>query len=188
MPSYETQVRVGRETLTVIVAVDSRLRKTARWTLHDKTITLRVPASMTRVQTDQMIADITPRIAKQRKRATRQTAVDLMARAMAINHAYFNDELSWHSIRWVTNMDRRLGSFTTGGTTDGDIRISERIRQWPAYVVDYVLAHEICHRKYPNHSAEFWSYLSHYPHVERALGFLDGIAHAEGIDPETLMD
>jgi predicted metal-dependent hydrolase len=85
-------------------------------------------------------------------------------------------------------MERRLGSFTTGGTTDGDIRISERIRNWPAYVVDYILAHEMCHRKYPNHSEEFWAYLSQYPYVERALGFLEGIAHTEGTDPDTMLE
>jgi predicted metal-dependent hydrolase len=188
MPLFQTRVRAGRETITVTVEADPRLRKTARWLLRDNTITLRVPPKMTRPQIEQIIEEITPRITRQRKRARRQTDPNLMERAEALNRQYFGGELSWHSIRWVNNMEHRLGSCTTGGTTDGDIRISERIRKWPAYVVDYILAHEICHRKYPNHSPEFWDYLARYPFVEKALGFIEGIAFAEGVSADSLMD
>jgi predicted metal-dependent hydrolase len=88
----------------------------------------------------------------------------------------------------VSNMKNRLGSCTTGGSTDGDIRLSDRMRNWPTYVIDYVLAHEICHRKYPNHSPDFWAYLSRYPHTPKALGFIEGIAFTEGEDPDSLLD
>jgi predicted metal-dependent hydrolase len=188
MPLYETKVRAGREMLAVKVEADSRLRKTARWMLRGDTISLRVPIHMNQSQIEQIIADIAPRIARQRKRARRQTDVNLMERAAALNETYFNGELSWHSIRWVNNMEHRLGSFTTGGSTDGDIRISERVRKWPDYVIDYVLAHEICHRIYPNHSQAFWDYLAQYPYVQKALGFIEGIAFAEGLDPADMMD
>jgi predicted metal-dependent hydrolase len=188
MPLYETQVKAGRETLLVKVEADARLRKTARWMLRGDTISLRVPIHMKQAEIEKLIADIAPRIARQRKRARRQTDVNLMERAAALNEQYFGGELNWHSIRWVNNMEHRLGSCTTGGSTDGDIRISERIRKWPEYVVDYILAHEISHRKYPNHSQSFWDYLARYPHTQKALGFLEGIAFAEGRDPETMMD
>src|SRR5260221_11733429 len=188
MPIYQTQVRAGRETLTVNVEANPRLRSSARWTLRDNIITLRVPRNMTHAQIEQLIADITPRIARQRKRARRQSDVNLMERADVLNNEYFGGELAWHSIRWVKNMEHRLGSCTTGGTTDGDIRISERIRNWPAYVVDYVVAHEICHRKYPHHGQEFWDYLARYPQVERALGFIEGVAFSEGLNADSMMD
>jgi predicted metal-dependent hydrolase len=84
-------------------------------------------------------------------------------------------------------MKRRLGSCTEGGSTDGDIRISDRIKEWPRYVLDYVIAHELAHRKYPNHSSAFWDYLARYPHIERARGFIDGIAYAQGDDPDSLI-
>jgi predicted metal-dependent hydrolase len=188
MPLYQTQIRAGRETLTVTVEVDARLRTTARWLMRDNAILLRVPAKMRQAEIEDIIGQITPRIVKQRKRARRQRDPNLMERAEAINHQYFGGELSWHSIRWVNNMVHRLGSCTTGGTTDGDIRISERIRNWPPYVIDYVIAHEISHRKYPNHSAEFWDYLARFPHVERALGFIEGVAFAEGVSADEMMD
>jgi predicted metal-dependent hydrolase len=188
MPVYQTEIRAGREKLNVVVEADTRLRSTARWILRNQTVTLRVPRSMSHKQIEEIIADIGPRIARQRKRARRQIDVDLMERAAEINRTYFGGELSWHSIRWVSNMQHRLGSFTTGGATDGDIRISERIRQWPTYVIDYILAHEICHRKFPNHNPEFWEYLGRYPFAQKALGFIEGIAFADGVEPDMLMD
>ena len=188
MSIYQTQVQAGRETLTVNVESNPRLRSSARWTLRDNIITLRVPRNMTRAQIEQLIADIAPRIARQRKRARRQSDINLMERADLLNQEFFGGELTWHSIRWVKNMEHRLGSCTTGGPTDGDIRISERIRTWPVYVVDYILAHEICHRKHPNHTPDFWAYLANYPYVEKARGFIEGVAYAEGADPASLLD
>jgi predicted metal-dependent hydrolase len=83
-------------------------------------------------------------------------------------------------------MTHRLGSCTEGGATDGDIRISDRIQQWPAYVIDYIIAHELAHRKHPNHSTEFWAYLANYPLTERARGFIEGIAYGQN-DPDSLL-
>jgi len=186
--SYQTKVKAGRETLTVNVELDNRLRRSARWTLKDNLLNLRVPTAMTDEQIEKMIADIAARISRQRKRAAHQSDDELMERAGALNRQYFDSELSWHTVRWVSNMKHRLGSCTTGGPTDGDIRLSDRMQNWPPYVVDYVLAHEICHRNHPNHSQAFWDYLSRYPHVQKALGFIEGIAYAEGSDPESLLD
>ncbi|MCD4685695.1 MAG: M48 family metallopeptidase, partial [Anaerolineae bacterium] len=136
---------------------------------------------------EMLLDDVVTRVLKQRKRARKQNDDDLAARADAINQRYFDGDLRWHTIRWVSNMQHRLGSCTEGGSTDGDIRISDRIRNWPRYVVDYIIAHELAHRKYPNHSAAFWAYLAQYPHTERARGFIEGVAYAEGSDPEALI-
>jgi hypothetical protein len=182
------EVQAGDETLTVEITMDARLRTMARWSLHGNVVKLRIPYSTSRKDLERLIESIVPRIARQRKRATRQSDLNLMGRARALNDQYFGGELSWNSIRWVKNMKQRLGSCTTGGTTDGDIRISERIRPWPLYVIDYVIAHEICHRKYPNHSAEFWTYLARYPLTQKALGFIEGISFAEGSNPDDMLD
>src|SRR5260370_14002315 len=122
MPVYQTEVKAGNERLMINVEADPRLRSSARWTLRHNVITLRVPRQMTRAQIEQLIQDIAPRITRQRQRAHRQADVNLTERAQMINYTYFGGELHWHSIRWVRNMRRQLGSCTTGGTTDGDIR------------------------------------------------------------------
>ena len=186
--AYRLAFAADDEALAFEVVLDARLRRNVHWTLRGQTVRLRVPCGTSRAAVERLIPDIAGRIARQRERARRQSDTDLMARAEAINVRYFDGELTWHTIRWVTNMRRRLGSCTTGGATDGDIRISARIRHWPAYVIDYIIAHEICHRRHPDHSPAFWAYLSRFPHTERARGFLEGIAYADGADPEGLLD
>jgi predicted metal-dependent hydrolase len=181
------RVADGPHTLTVEVIRDRRLRTSARWTLHGETIQVRVPARLRRGQVDELLDRIVARVIRQRNRALRHNDADLESRARRINRAHFAGELQWHSIRWVDNMQHRLGSCTSGGSTDGDIRISDRIREWPDYVVDYVIAHELAHRRYPDHSAGFWEYLARYPHTERARGFIEGFAYAQRADPDELL-
>jgi predicted metal-dependent hydrolase len=172
---FETEIRVGEERYPVRVTLDGRLRKSARWSLREAVVMLRVPRSMNRAEIDQVIERIQGKILRNRKR--KQTLGDdfLQARAEAMNKLYFKGELAWTSIRWVDNMEQRLGSCTNGGSTDGEIRISSRIRNWPDYVVDYVVAHELAHRRYPNHNSDYWNYLAAYPYVEKAHGFIEGI-------------
>lgn len=183
-PAHERGDQEGDVTLSVEVRRDRRLRKWARWTLHDDHLVVRVPAGIRQADIDRLVGEITAKVARQRRRALRQRDEDLEKRARAINRAHFGGEVTWHTIRWVSNMNKRLGSCTSGGSTDGDIRISTRIRQWPAYVIDYVIAHELAHRKHPNHSPAFWEFVSRYPQTERARGFIEGVAFAEQADAD----
>ena len=177
----------GSHLLTVEVTRDKRLRRAAHWKVQQDTIQVRVPPHTPAGQLDRLLDDIIARVLKQRARARKHSDSDLERRAKVLNRQYFDGELRWHTIRWVSNMKNRLGSCTEGGSTDGDIRISDRIQRWPDYVVDYVIAHELAHRKYPNHSPAFWEYLARYPHTARARGFIEGIAHAQGKDPDSLI-
>lgn len=181
------QVPDGPGTLTVEIRRDPRLRSSVRWAMENGTLAIRAPARIAARELDPLVEQIIAKVLQQRARARAQQDSSLQRRARAINARYFDGELSWHTLRWVTNMQQRLGSCTVGGSTDGDIRISARIRHWPDYVVDYVIAHELVHRKHPDHSAAFWAYLARYPHTERARGFIEGIAYAQGEDPDALL-
>ncbi|MDN5570397.1 MAG: M48 family metallopeptidase [Propionibacteriaceae bacterium] len=82
-------------------------------------------------------------------------------------------------VRWVSNMERRWGSCTPG---TGEIRVSDRLRAMPAWVVDHVLVHELAHLVERHHTARFRRIEGGYPQSERAQGFLDGwdaALHAE---------
>lgn len=184
---FERHVPDGDSVLTVQVHYDNRLRKTIRWEVTNGTVTVRAPKLVRRKDLERAVDEIVEKVIKQRASARKRGDDDLQKRAAAINRKYFGGELQWHTIRWVGNMQKRLGSCTSGGPTDGDIRISERIRHWPDYVLDYVLAHEIAHRKYPNHSKEFWDYLGRFPQTERARGFIEGIAYAENTQADSLL-
>jgi predicted metal-dependent hydrolase len=79
------------------------------------------------------------------------------------------------SVRWVSNQHSRWGSCTP---EDGTIRISERVRAMPEWVLDYVVLHELVHLVVPTHGSRFWKLVGRYPKAERARGYLEGVAAA----------
>jgi predicted metal-dependent hydrolase len=96
------------------------------------------------------------------------------------------------TVRWVPTKSTRWASCTPA---DGTIRVSERLRDAPAWVVDYVLIHELAHLLEHGHDAAFWAWVRRYPKTERAMGYLEGLSAAAGLglvgtdgdvaDPET---
>lgn len=81
------------------------------------------------------------------------------------------------TIRWTGRQQRRWGSATPA---EGTIRISERVRDLPGWVGDYVIVHELTHLLEANHNRRFWGLVGRYPLTERARGFLDGFSAAQG--------
>jgi predicted metal-dependent hydrolase len=166
--------------INITVKRDKRLKKSARWNqLELDEITLRVPHRWSKRQFPQLVANIEKQLATPKRKRKPKSDSDLILRAQHINKKYFNNQIQFEAIKWVGNMSQRLGSCTSGGTTDGHIRISKKIEHWPDWVIDYVIAHELTHRLHPNHSAQFWKTLySSYPLSEKAEGFIEGIGFA----------
>jgi hypothetical protein len=54
----------------------------------------------------------------------------------------------------------------------------------PAWVVDYVIIHELAHLIEPAHNAAFWALVHRYPKAERAEGYLEGISAASSLNLE----
>jgi predicted metal-dependent hydrolase len=172
----------NQKQITVLVRKDKRLSKTSRWVWQkDGTILLRVPPKMSKIDIHRMVDQLAGQLEKRSQLAERRTDAELQHRAEQINRKYFGGKIQWRAIRWVENMEHRLGSCTNGGSTDGHIRISDKIKNWPDWVVDYVIAHEMVHRLHANHNAAFWETLTKgYPQSERARGFIQGVGFAEG--------
>ncbi len=128
-----------------------------------------------------MLEQVARRLKKANARHKHRSDADLQQRADQVNQKYFNGQVQWNAIRWVSNMQAQLGSCSRGGPTDGEIRISDKIRDWPGWVLDYVIAHELMHRRHPNHSPAFWSELrTIYPLTDKARGFISGAAYVAG--------
>ncbi len=178
---YTIQDKNGQP-VPVIVRRDKRLKKSSRWQPQpDGSILLRVPYHLRKTQLEQILKQITRRLEKQEKLAERRTDAELQERAEYLNKKCFGGHIQWRAIRWVNNMNTRLGSCTNGGATDGHIRISDKIKDWPQWVIDSVIAHELVHRLHADHSPEFWQTLTEgYPLTERARGFVMGIGFAQG--------
>jgi predicted metal-dependent hydrolase len=179
--TYKLQDKNGLS-VTVSVRRDRRLKKSSRWQWQAKdSILLRVPYRLPNRIVNEIVEKIAAQLKKQERLAERRTDAGLQQRAEALNRKYFNGRIEWRAIRWVSNMNARLGSCTNGGVTEGHIRISDKIKDWPQWVVDYIIAHEMVHRLHPNHSQAFWETLTGgYPLVERARGFIRGVGFAQG--------
>lgn len=112
--------------------------------------------------------------------ATRQRALtsdeELLARARRLADRYLSEyDLAPESVRWVSNQRWRWGSCTPGDRT---IRISDRVRGMPDWVIDYVVLHELVHLIVPTHGSYFWALVGRYPKAERARGYLEGVSAA----------
>lgn len=137
-----------------------------------------IPARFTKAEEQQWVTTMVERLARgDRKR--RPSDAQLRARATELSQRHLGGLARPTSIRWVTNQNSRWGSCTPA---DGSIRISTRVKGMPGYVLDYVILHELAHLLAPGHGPEFWSLLKGYPRLERARGYLEGVAATAGLE------
>ena len=153
-----------------------RRRTVSAYREGGRTIVL-IPARFTKAEERHWVDTMLGRLAAGDRRR-RPDDAELSARARALSARYLADAARPSSVRWVGNQMSRWGSCTPA---DGTIRISERLKGMPGYVLDYVLLHELAHLLRPAHDREFWRLLAAYPRVERARGYLEGVAAAAGL-------
>ena len=137
-----------------------------------------IPARLSAAEEKEWVAKMVDRITKAERRS-RASDADLTARAAQLSRRYLDGLAKPASVRWVDNQNSRWGSCTPA---DGTIRLSERIRGMPGYVVDYVLLHELTHLLVHGHGERFWAWLTRYPQTERARGFLEGVSATAHLD------
>jgi predicted metal-dependent hydrolase len=146
----------------------------------DGKVIVMIPARFTRAEESEWVDTMLGKLARSEQRG-RRTDEQLMRRARELSREYLDAKALPASVRWVDNMTTRWGSCTTG---EGTIRLSDRLRTMPTWVIDYVLLHELAHLLEPNHNARFWSWVDQFPRSERAKGYLEGIAAAANLDLE----
>lgn len=77
-----------------------------------------------------------------------------------------------NSIRVIT-MQTRWGSCNVESR---NINLNLELIKKPRYCIEYVILHELSHLKYPNHSKQFWEYMSvHMPNWEWRKNKLESI-------------
>ncbi len=142
-----------------------------------------IPARFTRAQEREWVGRMLTRLADQERRR-RPSDEELLRRAAELSARYLGGRATPSSVRWSGQQGRRWGSCTI---SDGSIRLSDRLRGMPRWVIDYVLLHELAHLLHAGHGPEFWAELTAYPRTERARGFLEGVAFASqtGLTPES---
>ncbi len=141
----------------------ARRRKTVQARLVDGVLRVHIPATMTVEEETKWVSEMVGRM----ERRTSSSRVDLEQRARTLARQYGLGLPA--SIRWVDNQESRWGSCTP---QDRSVRISSRLSREPAWVVDYVIVHELAHLSVAGHGPRFWRLVERYPMAERARGFL----------------
>ncbi len=131
-----------------------------------------MPANLSKAVEDEHVRTLVARLDR-REQKVRPSDDELLDRAAVLSRDWLGGAAVPASVRWVTTMDKRWGSCTSG---DRSIRLSHRLQGMPTYVVDYVLVHELAHLLEPNHSRAFWALVDAYPEATKAKGFLEGVS------------
>jgi len=151
----------------------ARRTRTVRAYREDGRTIVLMPAHLSRAEEERHVKSLLARL-ERRERRVRPSDDELLQRAATLSAAWLEGRAVPSSVRWVGNQNTRWGSCTS---TDGSIRLSDRLKGMPPWVVDYVLLHELAHLLEANHGPAFWALVDRYPQVERAKGFLEGVVH-----------
>jgi hypothetical protein len=160
------------ELAVTVVDVDEvevrRSSRARRWRLEvpwGQPVRLTAPGSMSRVEVEQVLRDKRAWIEAQRRRQVPRLGLERLAvseleargRARRLASAIAEEEavqlgVAYKRIR-IGGQRTLWGSCSPRGT----LSFNWRLALAPVAVLDYVVVHEVCHLRVPNHSRRFWA-------------------------------
>jgi len=153
----------------VEVRTSAKRRKTASAFWQDGRVVVVLPERLPRADRVELVDGLVRRVLAQRPHVTTSDR-DLLVRSASLADRYLGG-VRPASVRWVSNQQRRWGSCTS---RTREIRISDRLRVVPGWVLDAVLVHELAHLIEPTHSARFRRLAARYPRTSEADLYLAG--------------
>ena len=133
-------------------------------------LVIAVPARVRGSAREELIEWLIER-SRRRRPATFSSDPELLERAVSLIAAY-DLGVEVESVRFVSNQNRRWGSCSPETRV---IRLSDRLRVAPSWVLDAVLVHELAHLAVADHSAAFHALANRHPRQRDAGIFLDGL-------------
>ena len=160
----------------VEVRASSRRKKTGTAHWSGSRIVVQIPARIKGRERTIFVDDLVERLSSQRPQSSAGDA-SLEERALTLAGLY-NDGVAPNSVRWVKNQQARWASCSPASR---EIRVSNRLRQCPAWVIDAVLVHELAHLQEADHSAKFNAIADRHPRQADSALFLEGYALGLGL-------
>ena len=178
-PKTESKPRVE-------VRRSSRRTRTVTAYRERDTIVVLIPQRMSKADEQTFVRDMVQKVLAREARSSApqgDEALAFRAHQLAVTYlAPAVDQLPLPAgVFWVRNQQQRWGSCTP---STGLIRLSHRLQSMPAWVVDYVLLHELAHLVEPTHSKRFWRLVGRYPAADKAKGYLEGYVAGQGYQGE----
>ena len=174
-PTLDGETLPGISEGEIIVIRSTRRKKNISAYRQGGRIVVSIPARMSKADERAMVPEMVAKIRAQEAAATMSEEglfgrVDELLTELAPEISLRPSSINWRGMR------ERWGSCTS---TDRTIRISDRLKGAPDYVLDYVLFHEAIHLQYFDHGAEFKALLSRFPLEAQAEAYLSGYEAAE---------
>jgi|UniRef100_UPI0040492976 predicted metal-dependent hydrolase len=159
----------------IVVIRSSRRKKNISAYRQGGRIVVSIPARMSKADERAMVPEMVAKIRAQEAEAT-MSEESLQIRAGQLL-TEFAPEIVVRpaSVNWRA-MRERWGSCTG---LDRSIRISDRLKGAPEYVLDYVLFHEAIHLEFFDHGEQFKRLLARFPLEAQAEAYLQGYEAAE---------
>lgn len=148
----------------------ARRRRSASASVGEGVVVVRLPAGLPGDEEERIVEGLVRKVTGQVRAEALGGDAELERRAHELADTYL-DGVRPTAVRWSGRMTRLLGSCTPA---TGEIRISRELASYPAWVLDYLLVHELAHLLEEEHSAAFHELVSRYPRAERARGWLEG--------------
>jgi predicted metal-dependent hydrolase len=159
----------------IVVIRSSRRKKNISAYRQGGRIVVSIPARMSKADERAMVPEMVAKIRAQEAVAT-MSEESLQIRAGQLLTEFAPEILARPaSVNWRA-MRERWGSCTG---IDRSIRISDRLKGAPEYVLDYVLFHEAIHLEYFDHGEQFKELLARFPLEGQAEAYLQGYEAAE---------
>ena len=173
--TLEDQTLPGISEGEIIVIRSARRKKNISAYRQGGRIVVSIPARMSKADERAMVPEMVAKVRAQEAAATMSeerlsSRVDELLTELAPEISLRPSSINWRGMR------ERWGSCTS---TDRTIRISDRLKGAPDYVLDYVLFHEAIHLQFFDHGAEFKALLSRFPLEAQAEAYLSGYEAAE---------
>lgn len=146
----------------------ARRKKTISAQIAGEALIVSIPERMSRADEREWVSRMAARMAERRRRDRLNSDGELAHHASVLSDRYLGG-LRPREIAWVPTQATRWGWCAP---EDGIIRLSLALSDYPDWVRDYVILHEIAHLAVPDHSRGFWALVGRYPLTERARGFL----------------
>lgn len=190
VPADSAPGESSSRTEPVVVRRSTRRRRTVSAFREDGQVVVVIPARLSASEERRWVTEMLNRLAVVEQRR-RPSDAALLHRAEQLSRRYLDGRATPRSVTWSPRQRGRWGSATP---QDGSIRVSTRLRGMPAWVLDYVLVHELAHLIEPTHGPRFWDLVANFPRAERARGYLEGVAaaaelqdlHPEGPEDEAV--
>lgn len=160
----------------VEIRASARRKKTGAAHWSGSRIVVQIPARMHGRERRLFVDELVQRLMSQRpQNAAGDAALEERARVLA---ELYNDGVEPTTVRWVSNQQARWASCSPATR---EIRVSSRLRQCPAWLIDAVLVHELAHLQEADHNARFYEIANRHPRQGDSALFLDGYALGLGL-------